>query len=61
MGQEKKVEAKTALENALFYLGSISPESWGEAYTGDNSKFYKQGRNQMQKTIVDNLENLNLR
>ena len=52
---EKYPEAEIVLEKALFYMKEINPAEWGEAYSGDNSKFYKKGRDQMLDTIRENL------
>jgi predicted Zn-dependent protease len=55
MGEEKYVEAKDTLNLAKRYLKDISAQEWGEAYSGDNSKLYKQGRENMIKTIEENI------
>lgn len=58
MGQKRYSEAETILEKALFYMKEISPNEWGEAYSGDNSKLYKKGRDEMLKTIRENIWNI---
>lgn len=58
MGQKRYSEAETILERALFYMKEISPNEWGEAYSGDNSKLYKKGRDEMLKTIRENIWNI---
>jgi tetratricopeptide (TPR) repeat protein len=59
MNEGKYPEAKVHLERALGGMNLVTGESFGQAYTGDDPRWYLTGRNSMEKTIEENLELIN--
>ncbi len=57
--QDRKVEARKYFIEAKKYAEKISPQQFGEAYSGDNKKWYPQGLENMKKTIQENIEKTN--
>ena len=56
LAQQKCAEAVSYLENAKELLENKSEVKFGEAYSGDNSIFWKDGLENMKKVIGDNLK-----
>jgi tetratricopeptide (TPR) repeat protein len=53
LGQNKL--AKIHLEQALTEVSELTPNSWGEAYSGDNPEAYAKGLAKMKESIEANL------
>ena len=56
LAQQKCGEAKKYLDQAKKEMEKISVGQFGEAYSGDSPDFWIQGKEQMQKTINENLQ-----
>jgi tetratricopeptide (TPR) repeat protein len=54
--QHRCGEAIESLKQADLLLGAINKDQFGEAYSGDNPKNWEPGKENMAKTIKDNLE-----
>ena len=52
--------SKKAFQGALVILETMSPESWGAAYPGNDPKIYYIGLSGMKKSITDNLKLLGI-
>jgi uncharacterized protein HemY len=48
--------AKTNLEKAKNILEKIDANNWGEAYSGDSFSKYKKGKENMLKSIQENIK-----
>ena len=54
------VGAKRAFEASLATINTLTPESWGKAYPGNDPDFYNKGFSNMKKTVEDNIALLNI-
>jgi tetratricopeptide (TPR) repeat protein len=54
LAQKKCSEAKKHLDLAKILLANKTAEEFGEAYSGDDSRLWEQGKEAMKKTIEEN-------